>query len=111
MSKEKDTWNEEEWGPLAYREFVECPVCHTPNRFSVEALRGDFPEARMKTKPPAMGSLEFIYDTPLYRIRLAVVVDSCCKCGALITIARSKTKTPLTFKQTGGDMPGMMRGR
>lgn len=111
QKKEQDGWNEEEWGPLAYREFDKCPGCGCPNRYSVEALRKEMSEEKIKAKPLAIGSFEFIYDTPLYRIRIAVVVDSCCRCGMIYTVARSKSKTPLVLTPKGGDMPGLMRGR
>jgi hypothetical protein len=102
-----ETWNEEEWGKLEFREFDECPYCHCKNRFAVEALRGEIPEDKLVKKPPALGRFELIYDTPLYRITLTNVVDTCCRCGGIITVARSKKKEPLTFGRGGGDSPGL----
>lgn len=107
QEKQQGKWNEEKWGKMAFREFVECPVCHCQNRYSVEALRGEIPEDKLVNKPPAIGAFEMVYDTALYRIVLSVVVDSCCECGNLITVARSKQKTPLTMLPKGGDMPGL----
>lgn len=108
QEKEQGKWNEAEWGKLAFRVFDKCPGCGCPARFSVEGMRGEMPEELMKAKPPALGALEFKYDTALYRITLAVVVDSCCKCGMIYTIARSKTKMPLVMIPKGGDGPGLI---
>lgn len=95
MTADKKTWNEEKWGPLAFREFDKCPGCGCPNRYSVEAMRGEMPEKDLEAKPPAMGYLEHIYDTPLYRVRLVVALDSCCECGMIYPVARNKSKKPL----------------
>lgn len=108
QEKEQGKWNEAEWGKLAMREFDKCPTCGCPARFSVEALRGDMPEDRMKVKPPAMSGLQFNYDTPLWHIRLDVVVDCCCKCGTIYTVARSKIKKPQFLTPRGGDSPGLI---
>ncbi len=109
--KKPSTWNEAEWGPLAYKVFTECPHCGCPARYSVEALRGEMPEEKMQAKPPAIGSFEYIYDTALYRIKLTVVLDSCCQCGTLYTVARSRRKAPLSMIPRGRDMPPLMRSR
>lgn len=103
--KEQPKWNEEEWGKQQFREFDKCPTCGCPNRFGMEAMRGEFPEDRMKEKPPAMGAFQFNFETTLHRITLDVVVDSCCKCGTIYTIARSKRKTSIV------GLPTLNRGQ
>jgi len=110
QKKEQGSWNEEEWGPLAWREFDKCPNCGCPARFTVEAMRGEMSEERLKDKPPAIGAMTFNYDTVLYHYRVDVVVDSCCKCGTIYAIARSKSKKPQVTMPTGGDMKGRFRG-
>lgn len=97
QEKETGKWNEAEWGPLAYREFHK----------TYEAFRGEIPEEKMIAKPPALGAFEMVYETALHRITITVVVDSCCKCGMIIPVARSKKKTLLDARPIGGDLPGM----
>lgn len=109
QEKEQAKWNEAEWGKLALQTFDKCPVCKCPARFSLEAMRGDMPEDLIKKKPPALGAFQFNYDTPLFHIRLDVVVDSCCKCGMIYTVARSKIKKPHVLTPRGGDSPGLLR--
>jgi hypothetical protein len=111
QEKSQGTWNEEEWGNREYREFPACPVCGCPNRYSLEALRGEVPEDKLLNKPPAIGSFQLSYLTPLHRITLNVVVDSCCKCGALITVARGRKKLPRVMIPRGGDSPQILRRR
>ncbi len=91
----KSQWNDAEWGPMAKRIFDKCPGCGCPSRYAVEALRGEIPDEVIQNKPPAIGSFEFVYDTEVWRIKLTVIVDSCCKCGTLYTVARNKSKTLL----------------
>jgi hypothetical protein len=107
QEKELGKWNEAEWGPLAYREFHKCPHCGCEQRYTYEAFRGEIPEEKMISKPPALGAFEMVYETALHRITITVVVDSCCKCGMIIPVARSKKKTLLTARPMGGDLPGM----
>jgi len=82
----------EDYGPAAPRVFTECPVCHCPARFTVEAMKGDLHLEDILGKEPALGSFEYLYDTPLYPIKLIAVVDSCQRCGAIYTLARDKLK-------------------
>lgn len=91
------TWNEAEWGSIEFQEFDKCPACGCPNRFAMEAMRGETAEENLNAKPPAMGMFRFDYDTALYRISLITVVDSCCKCGLIYTVAREKRKTLLAL--------------
>ena len=111
QEKEQVKWNEAEWGKRDYREFDKCPVCGCPNRYALEAMKGEMPEEQMRAKPPALVSFEYNYEGPISRTKLAVVADSCCKCGAMITIARSKTKQLMVGQFKKGDIhPFMWRG-
>ncbi len=74
------------------RTFDKCPFCGCPARFAPEALKGEFLLDRPRTSEPAMGSLEFITETPTHTIKLIVVVDSCAKCGMIVPVARDKIK-------------------
>jgi hypothetical protein len=94
--KEHPEWNEEEWGKEEFREFDACQVCGCKNRYVVEAMRGQIPDDKMRITPPVLGSLQFNYDTALYRNTITAVVDVCCKCGALWTVARSHKKVLLS---------------
>ncbi|MBA7714011.1 hypothetical protein ES703_123024 [subsurface metagenome] len=82
----------EDYGPAAPRVFTECPVCHCPARFTVEAMKGDFQIEDILGKEPALFSFEYVYDTPTHTITLICVGDSCQRCGAIYTLARDKIK-------------------
>lgn len=82
----------EDYGPAAPREFDSCPVCGCPARFTVDAMKGDLQIEDIFGKEPALYSFEYIYDTPLYPVRLVCVGDSCVRCGAIFTLARDKLK-------------------
>jgi hypothetical protein len=94
QEREAAKQDQEDYGPAAPRVFKECPVCGCPTRFTIEAMKGDLQLENILGKEPALGSLEYVYDTPTHTVRLIVVVDSCQKCGAIITLARDKIKTP-----------------
>jgi hypothetical protein len=108
--KENPTWNEKEWGPLAWRAFDKCPVCGCKSRYTLEALRSEISPEKLAQKPPALQATQMVYETPFYRTTITVVWDSCCQCGALYTVARGKDKKAIIFKAKGGDMPGMVKG-
>jgi len=98
--EKQEKWNEPEWGKVD-RSFDKCPGCGCPARYSVEAMRGEISEDQIRVKPPALGVFQFIYDTALSRTRLDVVFDSCCRCGLIYTVARSKMKKPLVMIPKG----------
>ncbi len=98
--------DQEDYGPAAPRVFSECPVCHCPARFTVEAMKGDLHLEDILGKEPALFSFEYIYDTPTGEVKLIVVGDSCQRCGALITLARDKLKgSALVVPRPGGRLP------
>ena len=82
----------EDYGPAAPRTYDKCPVCGCPARFTVEAMKGDLHLQDIFGKEPALFSFEYVYDTPLYSIKLVVIGDSCVRCGTLYTLARDKLK-------------------
>lgn len=92
----------EDYGPAAPRTYDKCPVCGCPARFTVEAMKGDLHLQDIFGKEPALFSFEYVYDTPLYSIKLVVIGDSCVRCGTLYTLARDKLK---------GTPKGMPKGR
>lgn len=92
---------EEDYGPVA-RVFTECPVCHCPARFTVEAMKGDLHVEDILGKEPALFSFEYIYETPTHKIKLIAIGDSCQRCGAFYTLAREKLKgLPLIIPKGG----------
>lgn len=93
QEKEAAKQGQVDYGPAAPRVFKECPVCGCPTRFTVEAMKGDLQLENIQGKEPALGSFEYLYDTPTHTVRLIAVVDSCQRCGAIITLARYKIKT------------------
>lgn len=100
---------DEDYGPAAPRTYDRCPVCGCPARFTVEAMKGDLHIEDILGKQPALFSLEYRYDTPLYPVRLVVIGDSCQRCGALYTLARDKLKGIPTRMPKGG--PPLIIGR
>ena len=110
QEKEAARQPQEDYGPVAPRVFTECPVCHCPARFTVEAMKGDLHLETILGKEPALGSFEYVYETPTHKIKLLCVVDSCVRCGAIYTLARDKLKgMPLVVpKKSGSDHPGLI---
>lgn len=100
----------EDYGPVAPRTYDKCPVCNCPARFTVEAMKGDLQLEDIFGKKPALGSFEYVYDTPLYPVRLVVVVDSCVRCGAVYTLARDKLKG-IPRGMPKSPPPGLIIGR
>lgn len=92
QAKEAAKQKEQDYGPVFPRTYDKCPVCGCPARFTVEAMKGDLQLEDIFGKQPALFSLEYIYDTPLYRIKLVVIGDTCVRCGAIYTLARDKLK-------------------
>lgn len=92
LKKEEAEHPGEDYGPAAPRVFTECPVCHCPARFTVEAMKGDLHLEDIMGKEPALFSFEYIYETPTHTIKLVAVGDSCQRCGAFYTLARMKLK-------------------
>lgn len=92
QKKEEAKQKEEDYGPVFPRTYDKCPVCGCPARYTVEAMKGDLHLEDIMGKEPALFSFEYIYDTPLYTIKLVVIGDSCVRCGAFYTLAREKLK-------------------
>ncbi len=108
--KEPSGEAEEDYGPVA-RVFTECPVCHCPARFTVEAMKGDLHIEDILGKEPALFSFEYIYETPTHKIKLIAIGDSCQRCGAFYTLARDKLKgVPLIIPRGGGPLLGPRPG-
>ena len=105
--REREAAKEPDYGPVAPRAFDKCPVCGCPARFTVEAMKGDLHMEDILGRRPALGSFEYVYDTPLYAIQLVVIVDCCVGCGAIYTLYRDKVKiTPqLAENPPGGGGP------
>ena len=101
----------EDYGPAAPRVFTECPVCKCPARFTVEAMKGDLHLQDIFGKEPALFSFEYVYDTPLYSIKLVVIGDSCVRCGTLYTLARDKLKGTPKGIPKGPGPGGLIIGR
>ncbi len=93
QEREQPKQDEKDYGPVYPRTYDKCPVCGCPARFTMEAMKGDKPEDILKSKPPALGALEYKYSTPTHDVKLVVVYDTCVRCGALFTIARDKKKS------------------
>lgn len=92
--KKKLVCNKCEKGPcdIAPREFPACPVCGCPTTFTIEAMKDDIHLQDLGGRAPALFSMEKIYDTPSYKVRLVAVGASCARCGVFYTIARDKIK-------------------
>ncbi len=104
--KIKATCTECKEGPcdIAPRTFDKCPVCGCPATFTIEAMKGDLHIEDIRGKQPALFSVEYLYDTPTYHIKLVAVGASCARCGVFYTLARDKTKSvPLAVPGRRGD--------
>ena len=109
QAKEAAKQKEQDYGPVFPRTFDKCPVCGCPARFTVEAMKGDLHLEDILGKDPALFSFEYVYDTPLYPIKLIVIGDSCVRCGAFYTLARDKLKGKPTMPKR--PPPGLIIGR
>lgn len=88
----KDPKGKEDYGPVFPRTYEKCPGCGCPARFTVEAMKGDLQIEDIFGQKPALGSFEYVYETPLHVIKLVVIVDSCVRCGMIYTLARDKMR-------------------
>jgi hypothetical protein len=95
-TKDHPGWDEAKWGKEDFREFDKCQVCGTEHRYVVECMRGYIPADKIELTPPVLGRLEFTYDIGIFRHTITAVVDICCECGALWTVARSHKKVLLS---------------
>lgn len=82
--------------------FDKCPNCGCTERFSEEALKGDFPPEKMEKRPPMILSAELVTQPParLYPVKLMAVMDVCIECGTVYAVDLEKF---VGRPQMGGD--------
>jgi RNase P subunit RPR2 len=103
--------DDKRYGRLYPVTFTTCPHCGCTRRFAEDAMKEDRTPEEIGTKIPCLGSLEYTYHTALYDITLVNIVDSCRKCGAIITVARMKRKRLNIGKPPPGSVqPPFMKG-
>lgn len=110
--KPKAVCNECKEGPceIAPRVFDKCPVCGCPTTFTTQAMKSDVHLQDIGGKQPALFSMEKLYDTPTYNIKLVAVGASCARCGVFFTIARDKIRSIslVAPRKPGGRGPGLI---
>jgi hypothetical protein len=110
QEKEQAKESENEYGAVAPRSFAECPVCHCPARFTLDALKGEISDDVLKGRSLSLGMMKYLYYTPIYEIELRVIYDSCRRCGAIYTVARDKVKR-LRISKPGSGQAGFVIGK
>ena len=69
--------------PLVFpKEFPECGVCGSTRVFCQEAMKGDLQLETLGDRVPALFSFEYVYDTPLFPMKLLAIGDVCVDCGS-----------------------------
>lgn len=78
---------QEDYGPVYPRTYDRCPVCNCPERFTEAAVHKD----GVTGTNPALFKLTYKYrDFTGRMVNLALVGDSCRRCGVLRTICRDR---------------------
>jgi len=84
------------------RTFEKCTNCGSTRRFCDEAMKEDLQLETLHGKQPVLLSAEYVYDTPLYPVKLRALLDICWDCGHLCTVVIQKLKGRPTL-HVGGE--------
>lgn len=76
------------------KEFPNCPVCGSTRVFAQEAMKGDLQLETLGGSIPALFSFEYVYDTPLFPMKLLAIGDVCVDCGSPRILVIDKVRGP-----------------